>query len=102
MSSTQISYLLVFIIVSVYIILSYWKKSTPQLPDAILLMLATSAIPPCVKVIYIFFNYNGTSIKEIGQNEQFYIIVGAFSIVWLSVNEIYRKFKDKIYPSINS
>ena len=98
MSSTQISYLLVFIIVTSYIILSYWKKSTPQLPDAILLMLATSAIPPCVKAIYIFFNYDGISIKEIGQNEQFYIIVGAFSIVWLSINEIYRKFKDKIYP----
>lgn len=98
MSYTQISYLLGFVIVSIYIILSYWKKSIPQLPDAIILLLATTSIPPCVRVIYIFFNYDGYSIKEIGNNEQFYIIVGAFSVIWLSINEIYRKFKEKISP----
>ena len=98
MSYTQISYLLGFIIVSIYIILSYWKKSIPQLPDAIILLLATTSIPPCIRVIYIFFNYDGKSIKEIGNNEQFYIIVGAFSVIWLSINEIFRKFKEKISP----
>ncbi len=96
MSSTQISYLLGFIVVTSYIVFSYSKKSTPQLPDAILLLLAATAIPPCVKVIYIFFNYDGKSIKEIGNNEQLYIMIGAGAIIWLSITEIYKKFKEKL------
>lgn len=94
MNTPQLSYLFGALTIAVFSVLSTWKKKTPQLSDAVILLLSATAIPPCCKVISIFYAYDGTSIKQIGGNEQSYIIIGAFSVIWISLNEIYKKFKD--------
>lgn len=97
---TKVSYLLGFVVILAHVITSIWKKSPAQLSDGILLLLATTSIPPCVRVIIIFYQYKKNTIKEIGGSEQSYIMIGALAVIWLSINEIWKKFRDKIYPPV--
>lgn len=96
--STQVSYLLGFVVIVVYVGVSYWKKSPALLSDAILLLLATTSIPPCIRVIAVFYRYKENTIKAIGSSEQTYIMVGALAVIWLSCNEVFKKFKEKVKP----
>jgi hypothetical protein len=93
--STQASYLLCFAVLPIYIAISYWKKKPAQLPDAILLLLAVTSIPPCIRVIFIIYQYNGKPINQLESSDQFYIMIGALAVIWLSCNEIIKKFNDK-------